>query len=243
MKAGFDDVADSYDEDTAALYRPEVLGPTVDLLAELADGGAALELGIGTGRVALPLRDRVERLHGVDCSRAMLDQLRKKPGAERIGLTLGDFAHTRVPGHFRLVYLVYNVITNLITQDEQVACFRNAAEHLEPGGRLVIEVFVPALQRLPPGERARVFDLSSDHVGFDEYTDLVAQILHSHHYWSEASGRPRFRSTHRYVWPSELDLMAQLAGLRRLHRFASWARDPFVDASPAHVSVWERPAS
>ena len=234
------EIAARYDADSAAMSRPEVLEPAVQLLAEIAGDGAALELAIGTGRIALPLSARGVRVHGIDISDPMLAQLRKKPGADRIGLTVGDIATTRVPGSFRLVYLVFNTITNLTTQDAQVGCFENAAAHLEAGGCFVVEVFVPDLRRLPPGERVRAFDLSGTHLGFDEYTDFAGQILHSHHYWIEPGGLRTFSAPYRYVWPAELDLMARLAGLTLRDRWASWTRDPFTDASRSHVSVWEK---
>lgn len=242
-KVQFDEqIAEHYDESSAPMYRPEVLLPAVDFLAALAGDGAALELGVGTGRLALPLSARGVRVHGVDISEPMLERLRRKPGSEAIGLTAGDFATTRVAGSFRLAYLVSNTITNLTTQDEQVACFRNAAAHLEPGGCFVIEVFVPALRRLPPGERVRAFDVGRTHLGFDEYTDLAGQILYSHHYWTQGGQLRSHSAPYRYVWPSELDLMARLAGLTLRERWATWARAPFTDESPSHVSVWQKPA-
>jgi len=231
-------VAARYDERSAAMFRPEVLEPTVDFLARLAGDGAALEFGVGTGRVALPLSARGVPVHGIDNAEPMLEALRSKPGSGRVGLTAGDFATTRVAGSFRLVYLVFNTITNLTTQDDQVACFANAAAHLEPGGRFVVETFVPALRRLPPGERVRAFDVGSEHLGFDEYRDLVGQVLHSHHYWVEDGTMRTFSAPFRYVWPAELDLMARLAGLTPSGRWAGWKREPFTDESPSHVSVW-----
>jgi len=233
-------VAARYDERSAAMFRPEVLEPTVDFLARLAGDGAALEFGVGTGRVALPLSARGVPVHGIDSSEPMLERLRDKPGAQRVGLTAGDFATTRVAGSFRLVYLVFNTITNLTTQDGQVACFANAAAHLEPGGRFVVETFVPALRRLPPGERVRAFDVRSGHLGFDEYRDLAGQVLHSHHYWLEDGTMRTFSAPFRYVWPAELDLMARLAGLSLAERWEDWSRRPFTDESPSHVSVWEK---
>ncbi len=236
-------IAGSYDADSRFMFKPEVLRPAVDFLAGLAGDGAALEFGVGTGRVALPLSERGVSVHGIDISDPMLDQLRAKRGAEKIGLTTGDFATTRVDGSFRLAYLVFNTITNLTTQDEQVACFQNAADHLEPGGCFVIEVIVPGVRRLPPGERIRVFDRSSRHLGFDEYADFIGQILYSHHYWTD-EGRLRTHSApYRWVWPSELDLMARLAGMRLKERWAGWNAEPFTDDSESHVSVWEKAGS
>jgi SAM-dependent methyltransferase len=229
-----------YDEDAKSMYQPEVIEPTVDFLMELAGDGAALEFGVGTGRVALPLSARGVSVHGIDISEPMLKQLRHKPGSEQIGITNGNFASTRVPGAFRLVYLVYNTIMNLTTQDEQVACFANAAAHLEPGGCFVIEVGVPNLRRVPPGERVRAFNISQTRFGFDEYTDFTNQILYSHHYWTDEGKLRTFSAPFRWVWPAELDLMARLAGMTLCERWAGWRRQPFSDESDAHVSVWEK---
>lgn len=242
-KVYFDErIAARYDEDAADLFQPSVIDPMVSFLAELAGDGGALEFGIGTGRIALPLSQRGVRVHGIDVSEAMVARLRAKPGAERIGVTIGDFASARVDGAFRLVYLVYNTIMNLASQDEQVECFRNAAAHLQPGGCFVIEVGIPALQRLPPGETVRAFHLSPAHLGFDEY-DIAAQILYSHHYWVREGDRLEVSSApYRYVWPSELDLMARLAGMRLRERWSGWKREPFTSDSTMHVSVWQKSA-
>ena len=191
-------VAVTYDEDVADRSAPEVVDPTVDVLAELAGDGRALEFGIGTGRIALPLAARGVPVQGIELSKAMAAQMSAKPGGDAIGLTIGDFSTTTVDGPFSLVYLVFNTIMNLTTQAEQVACFRNAAAHLGPGGCFVVEVMVPELRRLPPGET--------------------------------------------FVWPAELDLMAQLAGMTLRDRWSGWSREPFTNESRQHVSVWERPA-
>lgn len=237
----FDDqIARRYDATSADMFRPEVLEPTVDFLSELAGEGAALEFGIGTGRVAVPLSERGVSVHGIDISEPMLEELHLKPGANRIGTTVGDFASTRLAREFGLVYLVFNTITNLTTQDAQVACFRNAAAHLVSGGCFVIEVFVPELRRLPPGERVRAFDISRTHFGFDEYTDFTEQVLYSHHYWIDDGNLQTFSAPFRYVWPAELDLMARLAGFTLRERWAGWTREPFTDESTSHVSVWEK---
>jgi SAM-dependent methyltransferase len=232
-------IAARYDEANAEMFSPERVGPAVDLLAELAGEGRALELAIGTGRIALPLAERGVPVHGIELSEAMAARLREKPGAERIEVTIGDFTTTRVDGTFAVAYLVYNTINNVTTQAGQTETFRNAATHLEPGGTFVIEVGVPSLQRLPPGETVRPFDLSPDHVGFDEY-DVENQGLRSHHY-SLVDGTWHYTSTpFRYVWPSELDLMAELAGMRLRDRWADWSREPFTAESRRHVSVWEK---
>jgi SAM-dependent methyltransferase len=235
-------VAARYDESTADLFEPAVVDPVVDFLAGLAGQGAALELGIGTGRIALPLARRGVRVHGIDLSEAMVARLRAKPGAEQIDVTIGDFATTTVDGRFSVAYLAFNTIMNLTTQDGQVACFQNVAAHLERGGCFVIEVMVPALQRLPPGETVRPFHVTPTHLGFDEY-DVASQGLISHHY-SLIDGNLDVGSTpFRYVWPSELDLMARLAGMTLRERWSDWNREPFTSDSTGHVSVWEKPAS
>jgi SAM-dependent methyltransferase len=234
-------IAERYDATSAHMFDPAVIDPTVGFLADLAGNGAALELGIGTGRVALPLSRRGVRVHGIELSPAMVARLRAKPGADEIGVTIGDFATTRVGGTFRLAYLVYNTIMNLTTQDEQVACFRNVAAHLAEGGCFVIEVGVPGLQRLPPGETVRAFTVSPTRLGFDAY-DIAAQILVSHHYWLDGGRLEVFSAPFRYVWPSELDLMARLAGLTLRERWSDWDRAPFTSDSTTHVSVWEKSA-
>lgn len=220
------------------MFDAAVLARTVSFLRAHAEGGPVLEFGIGTGRVALPLAATGLSVHGIDLSPAMLDRLRAKPGAESITVHEGDIACDRVPGRFRLVYLVFNTIMNLTTQDEQVACFRNAAAHLEPGRRFVVEVMVPDLQRLPAGETIRPFAVGDTGLGFDEY-DVVNQGLVSHHY-RLADGRADTSSIpFRYAWPAELDLMARLAGMSPLERWADWDRAPFTATSRKHVSVWQ----
>jgi len=235
-----EDVAARYDDPSDSMFAPSAIAPVVDLLAELAGGGDALELGIGTGRIAVPLSERGVRVHGIDLSEAMVARLRAKPGADAIGVTIGDFSTTRVDGTFTVAYLVYNTIMNVTTQVEQVATFRNAAAHLEPGGCFVIEVMVPDLQRLPPGETSRPFDLSADHVGLDEY-DVANQGLRSHHFSLVDGSWQYLTMPFRYVWPAELDLMAELAGMRLRDRWSDWNREPFTSESRKHVSVWEKP--
>ncbi len=235
-------VAQKYDESSAEMFAPAAVDPVVDFLAGLAGDGAALELGIGTGRIALPLAQRGVPVHGIDLSEAMVARLRAKPGAERVGVTVGDFATTTVEGSFSVAYLVFNTINNLTSQDEQVACFQNVAAHLGPGGCFVIEVGVPALQRLPPGETVRAFTVSPTRLGFDEY-DVVSQGLISHHYTVVDGELEVVSMPFRYVWPAELDLMARLAGMRLRERWSGWTREPFTSDSDSHVSVWEKPAS
>ena len=234
-------VAATYDE-TAEVYRPGAADAAAEVLAGLAGGGRALELGIGTGRIALPLARRGVDVHGVDLSRAMVARLRAKPGGDAIGVTIGDFATTRVDGGFSLVYLVFNTIMNLTSQDAQVACFRNAAEHLEPGGCFVIEVGVPDLRRLLPGQDVIPWHISPERWVFYSY-DVATQAMRGH-YIEFTDGRGEYRSIpFRYVWPAELDLMARLAGMRLRERWGGWAREPYTSESGQHVSVWEKPAS
>jgi SAM-dependent methyltransferase len=235
-------VAASYDESSAEMFDPRVVEPAVEVLAGLAGpGGRALELGIGTGRIALPLAARGVEVHGIDLSRAMVERLRAKPGGDAIGVTIGDFATTGVDGTFSVVYLVFNTLMNLTSQDAQVECFRNAAAHLEPGGCFVVEVGVPDLRRLPPGQDAVPFRVDGSRLGFDVY-DVATQSVSSHHVTVE-DGRGRYLSIpFRYVWPAELDLMARLAGMRLRERWDGWTREPFTSGSRQHVSVWEKPA-
>src|SRR5687768_2199214 len=236
------DVAEVYDTTAAAMFEPAVLGPTVDVLHELARGGPALEFAIGTGRVALPLSARGVTVQGIELSPHMAEKLSAKPGGDAVTVTIGDMATTRVEGAFKLVYLVWNAIMNVTTQREQVAVFANAAAHLEPGGCFVVEVVVPQLRRLPPGELARVFMLEPDHIGMETFDDLVGQVTWSHH-WMQVEGRlVRHSAPYRYVWPSELDLMAQLAGFRLRDRWAGWSRAPFTSDSAGQVAVFEKVA-
>jgi len=233
-------VAECYDDDSEMMNDPGLLDRTVSFLADAAHDGAALEFGIGTGRVALPLSQTGLAVHGIDISADMVSQLRSKPGAEAIGVTIGDFATTHVPGAFSLIYLVFNVISNLTTQDEQVECFRNAARHLSPGGRVVIELGVPDLQRFPPGTLAQPFEISPAHIGFDTI-DVSTQQGASHHYLIRGDRVALFESPFRYAWPAELDLMARIAGLALRERWDDWGRSPFTSESRKHISVWERP--
>ena len=232
-------VAARYDESESEMFEPAVVDAAVDFLVDLAGKGRALELGIGTGRIALPLAQRGVPVHGIDLSNAMVARLRAKPGGEEIGVTIGDFSTTRVAGEFSLAYLVFNTIENLTTQDAQVACFRNVAAHLETGGCFVIEVGVPGLQRLPPGETFQVFHVSENGWGFDEY-DVANQGLTSHHFEIVDGRVQRTSIPFRYAWPSELDLMAQLSGMRLRDRWSGWKREPFTSESGKHVSVWEK---
>jgi SAM-dependent methyltransferase len=233
-------VAATYDDSPGGMFDPAFIDSVADVLAGLAGPGRALELGIGTGRIALPLARRGVDVHGIDMSRAMVARLRAKPGGDAIGVTIGDFATTRVDGTFSLVYLVFNTINNLTTQEAQVACFRNAAAHLVPGGCFVIEVGVPELRRLPPGQTVVPWQVSAQRWAFDSY-DPATQAMSSNYITLEG-GRGEYRSIpFRYVWPAELDLMAQLAGMRRRDRWEGWARQPFTGESTQHVSVWERP--
>ncbi|WP_030745875.1 class I SAM-dependent methyltransferase [Streptomyces sp. NRRL S-31] len=234
--------AERYDVEESEMSSAAVLGPTLAFLAELAGDGPALEFAIGTGRVGVPLRERGVPVTGIELSEHMTAVLRRKADEETLPVTVGDMATTVVPGAFTLVYLVYNTITNLLTQDEQVECFRNAARHLRPGGRFVIELNVPPLRFLPPGQVAVPFDVSERHLGFDTF-DLVEQVLESHHLTRDGDdGRYRRGSSrHRYAWPAELDLMARIAGLGLERRVADWDGTPFTQDSAKHVSVWRKP--
>ena len=232
------DVAATYDDDPAA-FDPVLLEATTRRLADLAAGGPALEFAIGTGRVALPLQARGVPVQGIEFSPAMIARLREKPGGD-MPVAVGDMASLRVPGTFSLVYLVYNTINNLTTQAAQVACFRNAAAHLRPGGAFVVEVGVPGLQRLPEGERFVPFEVSEDHWGIDEY-DTVSQAQWSHHLHRRDGVLVRNSVPFRYVWPSELDLMARIAGMELESRHADWLGTAFRADSTSHVSVWRKP--
>ncbi len=234
-------IAERYEALWPELFEPAVVDPAVRFLAELAGTGPALEFGVGTGRIALPLRRRGVRVHGIELSDPMIARLRAQPGGSDIGVTAGDFASVTAGDAFQVVYLVRNTITNLTSQDEQVAAFRNAAAHLAPGGCFVIENYLPALDRLPPGGTVHVFTASPEHLGFEDY-DVAAQIAVSHHYWVIDGQLKTFSSPHRYVWPSELDLMARLAGMTLRERWGDWNRTPFTGRSPGHLSVWEKPA-
>jgi SAM-dependent methyltransferase len=234
------DIAEVYDATYAAMFEPSVVEPIVDLLAELAGGGAALELAVGTGRVALPLSARGVPVRGIELSPPMVERFRAKPAADAVPVTIGDMTTTRVPGAFTLVYLVANTIMNVTTQDEQLAVFANAAAHLGTGGCFVVEVIVPQLRSVPPGEVGRVFTLEPDHVGIETFDDPAAQIAWSHH-WITTGGRlVHHAAPYRYVWPSELDLMARLAGLRLRARWGGWDRSPFTSDSAGQVAVFEK---
>ena len=233
-------VAANYDDAVAQRFSAEAIGPAIRVLADLAGKGTAVEFAVGTGRLALPLAEAGTAVHGIDFSEPMLAELRKKEGAERISLTLGDMTETRVCNDATLVYLVFNTIGNLRTQQQQVACFRNAAAHLESGGCFLIETGVPKLHQLPAGETIRPFDVSPHHLGFDEYVDRVNQILISHHYFIEGDRVRTLSGAFRYVWPSELDLMAELAGMSLEERWADWNRDQFTGDSQSHISIWRK---
>jgi SAM-dependent methyltransferase len=232
------DTARRYDTPGTGMFAPEVLTPTVDRLAELAGTGRALEFAIGTGRVAIPLAERGVAVTGIELSRPMVDQLRTKADESAIPVIIGDMATATAPGDYTLVYLVFNTISNLLTQAEQVACFRNAARHLAPGGRFVIELWVPELRMLPPGQRATVFACEPGYIGLDTY-DAVLQHVVSHHFrFDEGRQAHLFRSPHRYIWPAELDLMAYIAGFELESRHADWAGTEFTAESRSHVSVY-----
>jgi Methyltransferase domain len=233
-------IAERYEILWPELFDRAVVDPTVDFLAQLAGAGPALELGIGTGRIALPLSRRGVRVHGIELSPAMVAQLRKREGAAAIDVTIGDFATTRPGGTFRLVYLLRNTITNLTTQEEQIQTFHNVAAQLHPGGCFVIENYIPELRRLPPSETTHLFTATPTHVGYEEY-EIATQIAISHHFWVIEGRLEIMASPHRYVWPSELDLMARLAGMTLRERWSGWNHETFTNESRSHISVWELP--
>jgi SAM-dependent methyltransferase len=236
------DAAGRYDTPGAGMFAPDVLGPTVDRLAELAGDGRALEFAIGTGRVAVPLAHRGVPVTGIELSRPMIEQLRTKADDATIPVVVGDMATSRVPGEYSLVYLVYNTISNLLSQAEQVACFRNAARHLAPGGRFVIELWVPELRTLPPGRDATVWHSEPGYIGLDTYDVLHQQVVSHHFRFGEGTqAELSLRSPHRYIWPAELDLMAQLAGFELETRHADWTGTEFTADSRSHVSVYRLP--
>jgi SAM-dependent methyltransferase len=236
------DVARRYDTPGTGMFAPEVLDPTVDRLVELAAGGRALELAIGTGRVGVPLTARGVPVTGIELSQPMVDQLRTKVDEDTLPVLVGDMTSVRAPGEFTLVYLVFNTISNLLTQDEQVACFRNAARHLSPGGCFVIELWVPELRTLPPGRDATVWHVDDAYIALDTY-DVLHQRCTSHHFTFDDSRQARLsRSPHRYIWPAELDLMAKLAGFALESRHADWSGAEFTAESRSHVSVYRLPA-
>ncbi|MFJ5611902.1 SAM-dependent methyltransferase [Streptomyces sp. NPDC093221] len=272
-----EDVAGRYDADTSEEFDPGVVRRTVDFLADQAGGGRALELAIGTGRIAVPLAERGVPVAGIDMSRAMVARLRAKPGGRDIPVTIGDIATTTAEGYaagtadgnartdgtaggnastdgtadgngngdgggYALAYLVFNTVMNLATQESQVACFRNAAAHLRPGGRFVVEVMVPELRKIPHGQNVVPFHTGPDGCSYTVY-DTVTQDATCHYVTVTEDGRGQVTSTpFRYVWPAELDLMAQLAGMRLRERWAGWSREPFTQDSTRHVSVWEKEA-
>lgn len=235
--------AQRYDTPGVGMFAPEVLTPTVDRLASLAGDGRALEFAIGTGRVAVPLADRGVPVTGIELSGPMVAQLRTKADPQAIPVVIGDMATTRAPGDFTVVYLVFNTISNLLTQDEQVACFDNAARHLAPGGRFVVELGVPDLRRLPPGQQAAIFTTDTGYIGLDVY-DVVRQHQISHHFtFDDGRQAELFRSRHRYIWPAELDLMARFAGFELESRHADWTGSEFTAESGSHVSTYRLPTA
>jgi len=232
------DAASRYDTPGIGMFAPEVLEPTVNRLSALAGQGRALEFAIGTGRVAVPLSEQGISVTGIELSAPMVDELRTKVDADQIPVVIGDMATTQVPGEFTLVYLVFNTISNLLTQSEQVACFRNAARHLSPGGRFVIELWVPELRKLPPGQQATVGQVEPGYILLDTYDVLHQQVVSHHFHFGDDKQAELFRSPHRYIWPAELDLMAQLAGFELESRHADWTGAGFTADSPSHVSVY-----
>ena len=237
------ETARRYDTPGTGMFATEVLGPTVATLARLAGGGRALELAVGTGRVAVPLARRGVPVVGIELSTAMVDQLRTKVDEDTVPVVVGDMASAQAPGDYTLVYLVFNTISNLLTQAEQVACFRNAARHLGPGGRFVIELWVPELRKLPPGQSATVWQSDSGYIGLDTYDTLRQHVVSHHFHFDDSRQAQLFRSPHRYIWPAELDLMAQLAGFELESRHTDWDGATFTAESRSHVSGYRIPPS
>lgn len=234
------EAARDYDTPDMGMFAADVLGPTVDRLAALADGGRALEFAIGTGRVAIPLAERGVSVVGIEYSQHMIERLREKADEATIPVVQGDMATTRVDGEFSLVYLVFNTISNLLTQEQQVECFRNAARHLIDGGHFVVELWVPTLRILPPGTRASIGTVEDGYISLDTI-DTVAQRVVSHHFRFGAGREARLgRTPHRYIWPAELDLMARLGGFELESRHADWRGAEFTSESPSHVSVYRK---
>jgi SAM-dependent methyltransferase len=237
------EAARRYDTPGTGMFAADLLGATVERLAELAGDGRALEFAIGTGRVAVPLAERGVSVSGIELSGPMIDRLRTKVDDATIPVVVGDMATTAAPGTYTLVYLVYNTISNLLIQAEQVACFRNAARHLAPGGRFVIELWVPELRKLPPGQRATVWHAEPGYIGLDTYDVLHQQVISHHFRFGDGNRAQLFRSPHRYIWPAELDLMARLAGFELQTRHADWAGTEFTAESRSHVSVYRIPTA
>ncbi|TYB39188.1 class I SAM-dependent methyltransferase [Micromonospora sp. AP08] len=235
------ETAQRYDTPGTGMFAPEVLGPTVDRLAALAGDGRALEFAVGTGRVAVPLAERGVPVTGIELSVPMVERLRTKADEATIPVVVGDMATATAPGEYTLVYLVYNTISNLLDQAEQVACFRNAARHLRPGGRFVIELWVPELRKLPPGQQAMVWCAEPAYIGLDTYDVLRQQVVSHHFRFGEGREARLGRSPHRYIWPAELDLMGQLAGFELEARHADWSGAEFTAESRSHVSVYRLP--
>lgn len=236
-----DETAEQFEADLDGMFAEDVVGPAVRLLASLAGDGPALGFAIGTGRIGIPLMRTGVPVSGIELSPAMAERLRAKVDADALPVTIGDMATTVVRGEFSLVFLPWNSISNLRTQAEQVECFRNAARHLRRGGHFVVELFVPPLRRLPPGQVAVPFDVDAGHTGFDTL-DVVTQACTSHHYTRLPDGSIRYEEGHfRYIWPAECDLMAELAGMTLTSRYADWDRSEFTAESVKHVSVWRKP--
>lgn len=236
----FDPIAAFYDESSAAEFAESAVTPVVDVLAELAGAGRVLELGIGTGRIALPLAARGISVAGIDASQGMVDHLRAKPGGAEVPVVIDDFGETIPEGPFSLVYVVYNTLSNLLTLEKQLACFENVAAQLDPGGKSLVEIFVPNLERIGPGNRITVFNHDDGRLSFD-VVDVLRQRLTSHHYRFAGKLSGHFATEHRYIWPAEMDLMARIAGLQLVGRWGGWNREPFTESSRFHVSVYEKP--
>ncbi len=234
-----DPIAEKYDENLADFFLDAAIHPVLNILQELTGNGRALELGVGTGRLAIPLVARGVPVHGIEFSTAMVNRMLAKPGGDKVAITIGDFASTRVEGTFSMAYLVFNTIMNLTTQSEQVACFHNVSNHLIKGGFFVIEVGVPSLRSLPPGQNIYPFSITEKSFGFDMYNTVTQEMTSN--YFTDVEGKAETAIIpFRYVWPSELDLMAEMAGMRLKHRWADWNRELFTSESKKHISIWEK---
>lgn len=230
-------IAESYDRHHQS--DPRELAQMAEVLKELTTGGRALEFAIGTGRVALPLQGLGVEVAGIELSKAMVQELRKKETGPPMTVAIGDMTTTQTPGPFSLVYLVYNTIDNLTSQEAQLACFQNAAGHLEVGGRFLVETLVPPLQKIPFGQTKLAFSRSENHWGIDEF-DVTTQNYRSHHVRFEEGTHRKLSVPFRYAWPAEMDLMAKMAGMTLEQRWSDWMKSPFGNESNRHISIWRK---
>lgn len=235
--------AETYGEQIASVYDDLYAGydeNAIHTLVTLAQGGQALEFGIGTGRIALPLQSMGVEVHGIDASQAMIARLRSKPGGERVNVALGDFSEVDMQRKYALVYVMFNTIFGPLTQEDQIRCFENAARHLAPGGVFAIEAFVPDLKRFTDGQSLRVIDLDNTTLQMDAaQVDIPRQLITAQHVHLSAQGIQIYPVRLRFIWPAEMDLMARLAGLRLRNRWGGWEQSAFTADSPRHISLYE----